>query len=207
MANNKKKNIKKKTQKKKVNNKKKNSNSVLKNRNIIIITLISIICLLTLIISSTYSILVTNKESPEKTFNSTGNLNVTMNEAQTSYINLSNAVPTSDDIGKNNNPYKFSISANQDNDYYTKYTIKLVPEAVSTIPANYIKVQVNDDAPALLSSFTNNIISTGYLDKNQSRDFEIRIWLDINATTDMENKVFEGRVVVVGEAVRSIDNN
>ena len=116
-------------------------------------------------------------------------------------------MPTSDDIGKNNNPYKFSISANQDNDYYTKYTIKLVPEAVSTIPANYIKVQVNDDAPALLSSFTNNIISTGYLDKNQSRDFEIRIWLDINATTDMENKVFEGRVVVVGEAVRSIDNN
>ena len=195
--------------KKKTNNKK--ENTVLENKKIIIVTTISIIFLLCLIFVSTYAVLVTRKESDTKQFYTTGNLSVRFNEDTSSTINLTDALPTSDDIGSKQKPYTFTLTGGADNegnsvqnDYASEYTIRLKLNDNSEIPTNNIKVKVNDNAPVLLSSLENNILYSGVLSKNESKDFSIRLWIDINATKEIENKTFSAKIVVDGKAVRKI---
>ena len=191
---------------KKINNKKR---IILNNRKIIIVTCISIFFLLCLIIASTYAVLVTRKESDTKQFYTTGNLNVRFSEDTSSTINLTNALPTSDDIGSKQKPYTFTLTGGADNegnsvqnDYASEYTIKLKLNDNSEIPTNNIKVKINDNEPVLLSNLENNILDSGILSKNESKDFSIRLWIDINATKEIENKTFSAKIVVEGKALR-----
>ena len=169
--------VSKKNKKKKLTKKQK---KILENRKIIIITVISIICLLTLVLVSTYAVLVTRKSSNQKDLYKTGNLSVDF-LGGSSNIYLQKAIPTSDDIGSKYKPYTFDIKSGEsaENNYSSKYTVRLVPNATTNMSLDKIKIKVNDDDPVLLSSFTDNIIDSGILQKNETKimdGYRCRYW-------------------------------
>ena len=180
----------------------KSENIVLDNRRTIILTVISIIILMAVVVVSTYAVIMSNSSSNTKDLYQTGNINVTFDEDTSSSINLTGELPISDNAGKSKDPYTFTITGNDDNDYKSKYTIRLIPQADSVIPTSKIKIQVNDNEPVLLSTFTDNIIDSGILNKNESADFEIRLWIDYNADASIEGQKFSAKVSVTGQAVR-----
>lgn len=187
-------------------------NFILTNKKTIIISTISIVFMLIIFMVSTYAMLISRKESNIKKLYKTGNLSVKFNEnlEETNIINLNNALPTSDEIGEKMNPYTFSITgSNTDeqgnpipNDYVSKYTVYLVSQEGSNIPLDKIKVKINDGNPFLLSRLTDNIIDNDILKQNETKNFEIRMWLDIDAGSEIENMNFSAKIVVSGQAIR-----
>ena len=160
------------------------------------------------IISATYSLIITRKESEQKELYKTGNISVDFSEETSSIIKLTNALPTKDEYALDLEPYTFTITGNSDNNYRSEYTVKLnVDTSTTTMPLDVIKVKVNDEEPVLLSSLLDDsktpVISTGVLDYQETKEFNIRIWIDINATVEQaENKTFSANLEVEGKAVR-----
>ena len=170
-------------------------NKMLDNKNKSILILVIIVVALAVIAGTSYALFVASKSSTVETMYKTGDLAVTFTEESGSKISLTNQYPMTDTAGRQLEPYTFTIT--NEGDYNVSYTIQLTD--VSTGLKNAIKYQVNGSTPKLLSS--GNTLDIGTLIPGETRNFELRLWIDNDATATYASKTYTGTVSVSGQAV------
>ena len=110
-------------------------------------------------------------------------------------ILLENTFPMYDEDGKTLTPYTFTITNNCS--AYATYQIQLEIINTSTLKDEYLKIMIDEKNPVLISTLQEGEISlanasksyqigTGALDKNASKTYNLRVWLDENVTTETE---------------------
>ena len=122
-------------------------------------------------------------------------------------INLSNMYPISDEEGKKQIPYSFTITNTCD--MLAGYTVNMEMLEGTTLNSKYLDVLVNNEEIKLLSTYEatdtviansteSRILTKGTLAYNDSVDYTVRFWMDKDVE-DIEsmNKYFASKIVVV----------
>lgn len=214
-------NIIKKTNKTKTSKKfKKNNMGIV----IVIVLMITIIALIA-VFTYSYALWMQTHFQSTPNLVATGCFNVSLtdinNEGTASSINLNNTYPLSDNKGKKLTPYQFTIS-NTCN-VKAQYKIALSSLNNSTLNKQYIKYMFNDSnsngAINLLTSATitsldnetlsiinnnNNpytvissyLMAEGSLNAGESKTYNLRLWMDSNASYQQMNQTFNGVISV-----------
>jgi hypothetical protein len=115
-----------------------------------LIIFIGILLCISLVIGTSYALWSINHTQVNKNDLATGCFSTTFTEAND--INLSNAFPVTDTDGKKLTPYTFTITNTCT--IAANYQINLEVLNTTTAGAAYIKTELNNDTPALLSSLT-----------------------------------------------------
>ena len=150
-------------------------------------------------------------EGEETNLVKAGCLEVSLTEKNN--LNLTNQAPMADDEGKEGVPYTFTLTNTCDLEAYYETSFNIL--ATST-EGNEDKVKLyltgdNYFEPSLVSSFrivelidkpsdvsTSYLIDSGYLKQGQSKTFNLRMWIDYNATSF--DGSFDSRVIVTSVA-------
>ncbi len=126
--------------------------------------------------------------------------NVQFNETIGSNIQLTNTFPLTDSEGKALDPYQFSIS--NECASYASYQVRIEVKKESKLDDKYLKVMLNQNTPQILTNdnYENSdillgentnkayVIETGYLNSNETKNFDLRLWLDESVTTSTLNE-------------------
>ena len=122
-------------------------------------------------------------------------------------INLSNMYPISDEEGKKQVPYSFTITNTCD--MLAGYTVNMEMLEGTTLNSKYLDVLVNNEEIKLLSTYEatdtviansteSRILTKGTLAYNDSVDYTVRFWMDKDVEdVDSMNKYFASKIVVV----------
>ncbi len=174
-------------------------NTVRKQKKILVI---AVICVITLFIGTSYSLLTnfdTKNDNNVLSFEN-DNLKVTVNKA--GLITLDKNVPEADEIGlKKSVPTVLTIT-NTGNTDITKYSIILNKDKMTTLDEKYIKYAISTDygvsyAKTGLLINDNKVIFKGYnLGVNKSKTIYLKLWLDLDASDDALNKNYYGNIEV-----------
>jgi len=129
-------------------------------------------------------------------------------------INLQNTYPISDSEGEALTPYTFTIT-NKCNDY-ASYQVNLEVLNSTTLNTNYVKTKFNNSI-SLLKDYevvtktlddatTSYKLITGYLDKNESVTYDLRLWMDYDtpASDDAMNKLFTSKITITASYIDHI---
>ena len=128
---------------------------------------------------------------------------------ESSSINLSKALPISNEEGLKTTPYTFTLTNTCDlnADYYV-----IISSKTGSISNDYINYEYNSNNILTLGNATINtlgtdsgysdsrIIASGTLSKNQNITYNIKVWLNDN-TTYNANSYWEGQIKVITRAV------
>ena len=182
-----------------------------KKKTIMIAIIILLVLSVAIGISYAYWILNLNQDS--KNIVSTKCLNVTFTEGDA--INLQKTYPMKDEDGAKLIPYTFTLK-NECNDK-ANYQINLETLTDSTLDINYVKVKLNDEISVLgskeavtktLDNATDSrMLETGILNANETKTFNLNIWLSYDAPNDTMNKTFESKITVTTSyhAITAVD--
>ncbi len=181
-----------------------------KDKKTLYITLI-IIVLLVITIGVSYALWFITKEQTEENILSTSCLNVTMNN-QTDDISLSNTFPITDEEGLNKKPFSFTIQNNCEE--YADYTINLESLSETTLSSKYVKIALSEkgtkgvatkleayetyDDYKIEGSIEGRQIKRGKLKPSESKEYELRIWIDEDVTKEdgVEGSIYKSKIVV-----------
>lgn len=138
-------------------------------------------------------------------------------------IKLLKTYPISDSDGMNLDPFTFTITNTCGN--YIEYQINLETINTTTLNKSYLKVVLDGETPALLTSYesvettingavSSNKLLTDGLREGQSKTYNLRIWIDgITTLEQSQNKLYEGKVSIIASpavyiptAVETIEN-
>ena len=123
-----------------------------------------------------------------------------------SVVSLNNAYPMSDSDGMNMGSGIITITNTGTLAY--KFDVKIDVSSSSTLSNSLIKVSIDEQNPALLSSDGNVIIRDIILNPGSSRSFSLKLWIDSSATSsDVLGKKFIGNLTSTGIAVRNVDDS
>ena len=193
---------------------------------IIIAMLFSIILIsLLAVMISSYALWNETKHQTTQNIISTGCFSVTLNDLneanQTTSIGLINTYPITDDKGQNLSPYQFTITNTCDINAH--YKIALSTLSNSSLGSQYIKylfnnvnnigtiAQLSNATPINLDTETKSIINNlnnpnyvtesylieeGSLIPQESKTFNLRLWMSIDSDYKMMNKGFYGVISV-----------
>ena len=177
-----------------------------KHHKILIISFLLIIVIS--LLSGTYAMFQRIDKAEYANNYKTGNLQIEFTSISGT-INLEKQVPITDEEGKNLTPYKFKIT-NVGNLAYT-FDLKLVLDSNyieshgcndNIIPNEYIKVQLNNEEPILLSNLSNNtIISNITLQPSAYINFSLRMWIAEGSPNDIMGKHYHAKITSTGHAV------
>jgi len=137
-----------------------------------------------------------------------GNLDVSYVDGGDGYgetLKLVSKTPISDEEGKKSAPYRFSVE--NSGKAPLMYTVKIKDDDAiikadecsnRQLEKKYIKVQFDNEEPVLLSMKEENdyLFYTGALVVGDSDIHEVRVWLDKDSNTNLNNEHFHGKVVV-----------
>ena len=194
----------------KVKNKKsKKININFKDKRILLVTIISISCLL-LLISTSLAMLVSSASSSKKDLFSTGDLVVTFDDASGNAINLNPTKPVSDEYGSSLEPYTFKIK--NTGSLVATYQVSLTNEVItnpngltSSQVKDNIKYQIDNNAPKTLSSASGNIIISGEVNKSGATgstvEHSLRLWIKESAGNEMQKTTYKAKLSVTGKAI------
>ena len=167
-----------------------------------IIISIIILLVLSVAIGISYAYWVLNLNQDSKNIVSTKCLNVTFTEGDA--INLQKTYPMKDEDGAKLTPYIFTLK-NECNDK-ANYQINLETLTDSTLDINYVKVKLNNTISILGSNTAvtktldnatdSRMLETGILNANETKTFNLNVWLSYDAPNDTMNKSFESKITV-----------
>ena len=153
-----------------------------------------------LVAAGSYAVISRNIKGDKNYSISIGNLDFSINN-ELNAISLGSAYPTSDNQGMKLTPYTFELKNNGSKPL--SYKVQLVADSTSTLGFDKVKYFIEQDdnnrGPELLSERT--YIYEGTIEGGETLNFSLRLWLDINATTAEEGKVFKGKIEVTGTQV------
>ena len=166
---------------------------------------LSIVLVLIAMISGTYSLFYHENTAQSKESYSTGILSIVA-KSKSDNINLTNALPMTDEEGVLTEPYVFTIENTGNLDY--NFNIRLLSTSENPINPDYIKLKIDDGEVTTLSSLTNSIIKENItLKAKEVMDVSIRIWLASDTPNTEIGKSFNSKIVTEGQAVYTQVNN
>ncbi len=153
---------------------------------------------------------ITFKQKDDNTI-TTGCFNVVFSDKNP--INIKNASPISEEAGRKLVPYEFTIKNVCDN--FAAYQINLeILDNTDLDDYQYIRLLLNEEnesdvkskllianatvATTLDNAVTSYTLKSGYLESNDTKTFNLRLWLDKDtpAIFDIMDKVFDSKIVV-----------
>ena len=161
-----------------------------------------VLVLLVSIGKETYA-LFTNEVSSVVQSYGTGTLKLSYSNTS---INLDNAYPLTDKDGMNQDVNTITITNTGTLAY--KFNVILDPSSDSTISSSLIRVSMDGESPATLSSDGNVIIRDVILNPGSSRTFTIKLWINSNTSSSaILNKKFSASLTSTGIAVKDMEDN
>ena len=122
-------------------------------------------------------------------------------------INLENVYPILDEEGIKGTPYTFTLTNNCAE--LASYQINLEVLNTATLNSQYIKVYLDSGSPSVLTNLNATsttldeakeayVLDAGYFEPNESKTFNLRIWMDEDtpALEETMNKTFASKVTV-----------
>ena len=172
----------------------------MKNKKLLLIVLVMV--LFVSIGKETYA-LFTNEVSSIVQSYSTGTLKLSYSNTS---INLDNAYPLTDKDGMNQDVNTITITNVGTLAY--KFNVIIDPSSDSTISSDLIRVSMDGENPATLSSDGNIIIRDVILNPGSSRTFTIKLWINSKASSsDILNKKFSASLTSTGIAVKNMEDS
>ena len=166
---------------------------------------LSIVLVLLAMISGTYSLFYHENTAQSKEDYSTGILNIVA-KSKSDNINLTNALPMTDEEGALTDPYVFTIENIGNLDY--NFNIRLLSTSDNPINPEYIKLKIDDGEVTTLSNLDNSVIKSDItLKAKEVMDVTIRIWLASDTPNTEIGKSFNSKIVTEGQAVYTEVNN
>ncbi len=185
------------------------------NKNSKIYVLISVFVFVFLIGGISYSYFVYEKDLVEANI-TTGNIQINF-ISESNSLSLTNQLPISDVIGKNNADYlEFTVTGSTDYESI-KYEIEIVPNSSNTLEDQYVKVYLTDQndvevsSPLLISSLPSAKANNGKVVystiieansdgsiNNYSQEYRLRVWIDENYS-NIDNRQYGFSVYLYAE--------
>ena len=160
--------------------------------------IISIIIGLVLLIGSSYAWYIITIRAKNPNIIKSGKLSLIVDDKAAQQITIDKAVPVTDEEGQEYIPYTFTLE--NDGTINSGYTIYLDDAELTDkerMDDKYIKYSLtkNNETPkiALLSSTgtsPNRILDTGTIIPKEKIFYELRIWIDFDATNEAMDKAF-----------------
>ena len=185
--------------------------------------ILTIMILVTITVGTSYSYYSIASTQDKPNIVNTTCFDVSFSEGSSS-INLGATYPMSDTSANNLSPYTFTItntctSENATDPINYAVTLNTLTANMPTLPLTFLKYRLDETSPSavtgtstLLSNATvydlNSSVKTeqgidtsyelitGTLAPGQSVTYNLRLWIDESATTEIENTTFTGRVLV-----------
>lgn len=192
----------------------------------ILIFSVSALLLLSFMVGITYSLWTANYEQEGPNELTVGCFNVSytnLNEYggnSAGDISLINAYPITETAGSAKTPYIFKIK--NECEVSASYVINIETLNTSNFNTDYLRVKFNEASnnsgtsslykdittanPTLQNVTSAKQLTTGYLTANEEVTYALRIWIDIDATTETPNVMgatWNGKVVVNSEAMKA----
>ncbi len=124
-------------------------------------------------------------------------------------INLQETLPITDEEGIRLIPYEFTITNTCSNNVEYQVNLEILNETTLD-NMDYIKTMFQEKEPSILSSnpkktptlsnaSNSYMLEKGYLEKNEEKNFKLRLWLNEETPTTEEimNKIFSSKITVV----------
>ncbi len=168
-----------------------------KNKNIGFI-LIWFFFAIVLLVGGSYAYLKTSTEGAKKVSVIAGILKVKYEDQEV--IQLENTYPMSDEEGKEQKSYRFSVE--NVGDMQAKYDIGLEESKKNTLDKKHIKYILKKGSgewsnPQFLSSLNSLVIEESKsLSVGEKEEYEIKMWVDIDSGNDIQGKSYKAKVVV-----------
>ena len=178
----------------------------------IILIVISILLIGSIIIGTSYSMWVKTAIQKEQNIVNSSCFDIEFTES--SDINLTNAIPISDEAGLKKKPYTFTLKNTCNMN--SKVTIALDVLSTSTMSSSAIKTSLTkgnkSGTPTLLTSLDKKaevdisdakeayILGTDIIGANKSKSYSLYLWMDEAVTIAEASKSFSSKVVIVNTA-------
>jgi len=178
----------------------------------IILMVISILLIGSIIIGTSYSMWVKTAIQKEQNIVNSSCFDIEFTES--SNINLTNAIPISDEAGLKKKPYTFTLKNTCNMN--SKVTISLDVLSTSTMSSSAIKTSLTkgnkSGTPTLLTSLDKKakvdisgakeayILGTDIIGANKSKSYSLYLWMDESVTVAEASKSFSSKVVIVNTA-------
>ena len=178
----------------------------------IILMVISILLIGSIIIGTSYSMWVKTAIQKEQNIVNSSCFDIEFTES--SNINLTNAIPISDEAGLKKKPYTFTLKNTCNMN--SKVTIALDVLSTSTMSSSAIKTSLTkgnkSGTPTLLTSLDKKdevdisgakeayILGTDIIGANKSKSYSLYLWMDEAVTIAEASKSFSSKVVIVNTA-------
>lgn len=162
------------------------------------ILVIVLICM----IGITYAWLMNVIKSNKTNTVTVGTLNLNLKEEENTNIYLEKAEPIVDSEGLEKAPYKFTIEniGNVDSKFILYLDNATLDENESLMEDKYVKynlVKNNKSTTGLITALgfhPYRVLDIGEIKIGEKNDYELRLWIDSNATNEVLNKVFKAKV-------------
>lgn len=159
-----------------------------------------LVILLILIIGLSYAWLMTTIQGKKNVSILVDTIDLKLDESASEGIQLVNAIPTYDDEGKEGDPYKFSLVNKSKIDLY--YSLSLIDDeelisscqtidggACELLDPKDIRYEVKVGDSSYTGTLSESpVIWHGVINKEETLDCELRVWLNINAGNDVMGK-------------------
>ena len=131
-------------------------------------------------------------------------------------ISLTNAYPLGDTQGLKTTPYEFSLDNSCSLDADVFITLDIF-DVETTLDLSKAKVSLDGETPVILSTLTPNynitdsagirssyILKQDMIEVEQTKSYNLRLWLDIDAGNESMNKTLKARVSIVSAALTTV---
>ncbi|HIS38706.1 MAG TPA: hypothetical protein IAB45_04250 [Candidatus Onthousia faecavium] len=192
----------------------------------IILVIVFIIILIIAVVGVSYAAIFYSKVGEKINTVTTGTIMMSYSENNNG-INLVDAVPMSDEVGRNLSEerqyFDFSVSAkiNENSNVMINYLITAMKDTSSTLPDNAVKVYLTDITSGIetqvlaptnvsLLALTDNIsdapngqyvLLNSNFNKTETRQYRLRMWIDDNYSLPGDSRTYKLRVNVYGGVV------
>ena len=172
----------------------------------LMLTLLSIFGVTMLSIGSTFAIFTVSSKSAEYNVIKTGTLNINFAADASSTVGLNNALPMSDTNGLAQSgttftitntgslPANYSVSLKDDTDMVTQDNC-----SAKQLAKTNIKYSLDGSTIKLLSTAIDSELISGNLKAGESKTFTLKLWIKEDATNEVLNKHYHGKIVVDAE--------
>ena len=172
------------------------------SRNKKLLLILVVLMLFVSIGKETYALFTSEVSSIVQNFG-TGTLKLSYSNTT---INLDNVYPMSDTDGMN--IADTSITITNVGSLAYKFNVILEPTSSSTLDSSLIKVSMDGESPAILSSDSNIIIRDVILNPGSSRTFTIKLWIpNTVSSSDILGKKFNASLTSSGIAVKDVEDS
>ena len=184
-----------------------------------------IIILILAVIGVSYAAIFYSKTGEKVNRVTTGTITMSYSE-NTNGINLTDAIPMTDEVGKSlndeNQYFDFTVSATMGGNVIINYIITAVKDDGSTLPDSAVKVYLTNInsgnetqvlAPTKLSDLQVTslnkegapdgqfVLYNGNFNKTEARNYRLRMWVASDYVLPLESQTYKLRVNVYGSVV------